>query len=167
MTKRSTAVQDHYPDDFAHCYGCGRLNPRGLRIRSAWEGEDLVARFLPREHDIALPGFVYGGLIASLLDCHAMATAAAAVERAAGREVGKAPAPRFVTAALRVDYLRPTPIGRVLEIRARAREIGARKVVVDATVSADGAVTARAEVVAVPMPASMVAPAIASDKIGA
>ncbi len=167
MTTRSTAVQDHYPDDFAHCYGCGRLNPRGLRLKSTWQGEELVARFMPRQHDIAVPGFVYGGLIASLLDCHAMATAAAALERAAGREVGKAPAPRFVTAALRVDYLRPTPIGRVLEIRARAREIGARKVVVDATVSVDGSVTARAEIVAVPMPASMVPPAGGSDRIGA
>lgn len=155
MAERGAAVQDYYPDDFAHCHGCGRLNPEGLQLKSAWEVEDVVARFQPRPHDIAVPGFVYGGLIASLIDCHSMATAAAAVERAAGRQVGEVPAPRFVTAALRVDYLRPTPLGPELEIRARARELGPRKVVVDSTVHAGGTVTAKGEVVAVPMPESM------------
>ena len=159
MNQRATnAIQDYYPDDFAHCYGCGRLNVRGLQLKSRWEGDETVARFTPRPDQIAVPGFVYGGLIASLIDCHAMGTAAAAAERAAGREIGDAPAPRFVTAALRVDYLKPTPLGPELEIRARVREASERKVVVDATVSAGGVITARGEVVAVRMPATMTAP---------
>ena len=95
------------------------------------------------------------GLIASLIDCHAMGTAAAVAERAAGREIGDGPAPRFVTAALKVDYLKPTPLGPELEIRARVIQASERKVVMEATVTADGAITARGEVVAVPMPASM------------
>jgi hypothetical protein len=33
------AVQDYYPDQFAHCYGCGRLNPEGLHIKSYWDGD--------------------------------------------------------------------------------------------------------------------------------
>lgn len=149
------AVQDHYPDDFAHCYGCGRLNPDGLQLKSRWQGDDLVAYFTPRPHHVAIPGFVYGGLIASLLDCHGMATAAASSERHAGRNIGEQPAPRYVTAALRVDYLRPTPMGNELEIRGRAKEVTPRKVIVEATVTAAGEITARAEIVAVPMPASM------------
>jgi acyl-coenzyme A thioesterase PaaI-like protein len=151
----SKAIQDFYPDDFAHCYGCGRLNPQGLQLKTRWEGEDAVARFTPRLEHIAIPGFVYGGLIASLIDCHAMGTAAAAVERAAGREVGEGPAPRFVTASLKVEYLKPTPLGPELEVRAHAVEMGERKVVVHATVSAGGIVTARGEVVAARMPESM------------
>jgi acyl-coenzyme A thioesterase PaaI-like protein len=59
--------------------------------------------------------------------------------------------PRFVTASLHVDYLRPTPLGP-LEIRARVREIKDRKVVVTATLSARGEVCARGEVVAVRVP---------------
>ncbi len=62
------------------------------------------------------------------------------------------PAPRFVTASLKVEYLKPTPPDPELEVRARAVEVGERKVVVHATVSADGAVTATGEVVAVRMP---------------
>jgi len=149
------AIQDFYPDDFAHCYGCGRLNPQGLKLKTRWDGDETVAHFLPRPEHVAVPGFVYGGLIASLIDCHAMGTAAAAAERAAGREIGEGPAPRFVTAALRVDFLTPTPLGPALEIRARLKEIGERKSVVEASVSAAGRVTARGEVVAVRMPASM------------
>jgi acyl-coenzyme A thioesterase PaaI-like protein len=152
------AVQDYYPDDFAHCYGCGRLNAHGLQLKTRWEGEETVARFTPRPDQIAVPGFVYGGLIASLIDCHAMGTAAAATERAAGREIGDAPAPRFVTAALHVDYLKPTPLGPELEIRARVREASERKVVVAATVSVGSVITARGEVVAVRMPATMTGP---------
>jgi acyl-coenzyme A thioesterase PaaI-like protein len=152
---QSAAVQDHYPDDFAHCYGCGRLNPEGLHIKTRWEGDETVLRFTPRAAHIAVPGFVYGGLIASLVDCHAMATAAAAAERAAGYAIGERPAPRFVTAALKVEYLKPTPLGPELEVRARVIEAGERKAVVTATVSAGGVVTARGEVVAVRMPAAM------------
>jgi acyl-coenzyme A thioesterase PaaI-like protein len=149
------AIQDFYPDDFAHCHGCGRLNKDGLHVKSRWEGDDMVARYSPRADQIAMPGFVYGGLIASLMDCHAMGTASAAVERAAGRDIGAGPAPRFVTAALRIDYLKPTPLGPELEIRARARELGERKVIVDATVSANGVVTAKGEIVAVRRPDTM------------
>jgi acyl-coenzyme A thioesterase PaaI-like protein len=152
---RTPAIQDSYPDDVAHCYGCGRLNPHGLHLKTRWDGEETVARFIPRPEHTAIPGFVYGGLIASLIDCHAMGTAAAAVERAQGREIGEGPAPRFVTASLRVDYLAPTPHGPELEVRARAVEVGERKVLVRATVAAAGVVTARGEVVAVRMPATM------------
>jgi len=151
----SEPVQNHYPADFSHCYGCGRLNESGYQLKSAWEGDEVVAHFTPKPYHIALPGYVYGGLIASLIDCHAMATAAAIVERAAGRGIGEAPAPRFVTAALHVDYLAPTPLGPELEIRARAKEIRQRKVVVEVAVSAQANITARGEVVAVAMPETM------------
>lgn len=152
------AVQDFYPDDFSHCYGCGRLNAHGLQLKTRWEGEETIARFVPAPEHMALPGYVYGGLIASLIDCHAMGTAAAATLRAEGRDVGDAPSPRFVTAALRVDYLKPTPLGPELEIRARVRERTPRKVVVESTVSAGGVITARGEAVAVPLPAAMARP---------
>ena len=154
----SPAIQDFYPDDFAHCYGCGRLNQSGLQLKTRWDGDETIARFTPRPPDVALPGFVYGGLIASLIDCHAMGTAAAAAERAAGRDIGAGPAPRFVTASLKVDYLKPTPHGSELEIRGRIVDRTDRKTVIAVTVSAGGVITARGEAVAVPMPSTMVSP---------
>jgi acyl-CoA thioesterase FadM len=98
---------------------------------------------------------VYGGLIASLIDCHGTGTAAAAAYRAAGREMGTEPAFRFVTASLHVDYLKPTPLGVPLEVRGTVKEIKGRKVVVTAILSAKGEVCARGEVVAVQVPEDM------------
>ncbi|MDH3816376.1 MAG: PaaI family thioesterase, partial [Acidobacteriota bacterium] len=62
------AFQDNYPDELAHCYGCGRLNEHGHQIKSHWDGEETVAVFIPEPYHIAIPGYVYGGLIASLVD---------------------------------------------------------------------------------------------------
>lgn len=145
------AFQDYYPDDLSHCYGCGRLNEHGLHIRSFWDGEESVAVFQPRPYHTAVPGYVYGGLIASLIDCHGTGTAAAAAYRAAGREMGTEPAYRYVTAALKVNYLKPTPLAE-LEVRGRVKEIKGRKTVVETEVRAGGVVCAGGEVVAVQMP---------------
>ena len=150
------AFQDYYPDNWAQCYGCGRLNNDGLQIKSYWDGEESVCTFVPRPYHTAVPGFVYGGLIASLIDCHSTGTAAAAAYRAQGRELDTEPALRFVTASLHVDYLRPTPIEGPLELRSQVKEIKGRKVVVSTTLSAGGEVCARGEVVAVEIPENMV-----------
>ncbi len=152
---KGKAFQDYYPDDLSHCYGCGRLNEDGLRIKSYWDGDETVAVFTPRPCHTAIPGFVYGGLIASLIDCHGTGTAAAAAYRSRGREMDTEPALRFVTASLQVDYLRPTPIDGPLELRGRIEEIKERKVVVTETLSAGGEICARGRVVAVLMPDGM------------
>jgi acyl-coenzyme A thioesterase PaaI-like protein len=149
------ALQDFYPDDFAHCYGCGRLNAHGLHVRTLWEGDETVSRFTPRPEHMAMPGFVYGGLIASLIDCHAMGTASAAALRAEGKGIGDAPSPRFVTAALNISYQKPTPLGPELEIRARIVERSDRKARISATVSVNGVITVSAEAVAVRIPDTM------------
>lgn len=194
MSQPSKAIQDLYPEDTAHCYGCGRLNAHGHQLETRWEGDGTVARFTPEPYHTAIPGYVYGGLIASLIDCHGTGTATAAVLRAEGREAPAAGGggagegggasedggasegggageggssaekrgsdegeiPRFVTGRLSVDFLKPTPLGPELVVRGTVREMGERKVRVEATVSADGEVCARGEVVAVRMPESMV-----------
>ncbi|NJN17634.1 MAG: PaaI family thioesterase [Oscillochloris sp.] len=149
------AFQDLYPADLSHCYGCGRLNDHGLQIKSRWDGDESVALYTPRPEHTAIPGYVYGGLIASLIDCHGTGTAAAAAYREAGRPMGSEPALRYVTASLHVDYLRPTPLGDPLEVRGRVKEIRGRKVIVEAWIIAGGVVCVRGEVVAVQLPEHM------------
>ena len=148
------AFQDHYPENVAHCYGCGRLNEHGHRIRTFWEGEESVTRYRPEPYHTSVPGYAYGGLIASIVDCHSTGTAAAAMYRQEGREMDSEPPFRFVTGSLHVDFLKPTPLECELELRGRIKEIRGRKVVVTTEVIADGVVTARGEVVAVQMPDS-------------
>ena len=149
------AFQDSYPDEVATCYGCGRLNEHGLQIKSYWEGDEAVCSFTPRPYHTAVPGYVYGGLIASLIDCHSTGTAAAAICRAEGRTMDTEPHVRFVTGSLHVDYLKPTPIEGPLDLRARVEEIKGRKVRVTTDLSVNGQVCARGEVVAIMIPEDM------------
>jgi acyl-coenzyme A thioesterase PaaI-like protein len=137
-----SAIQDLYQEDYAHCYGCGRNNEHGLHLKSYWQGEECVCRHTPAAHYTGgVPGFLYGGMVASLLDCHGAATAAAAKARESGDEVG-----RFVTAALTVDYLKPTPLGVELEIRGKVSEIKGRKVTVTLSLLAGATVCATGRV---------------------
>jgi len=150
------AFQDYYPDHLSHCYGCGRLNEHGLQIKSYWDGDETVCTFHPKSFHIAIPGYVYGGLIASIIDCHCTGTAAAAAYRAEGREMDTEPPLRFLTGSLHVEYVRPTPLGVPVEVRAYVKEIKGRKVVVVAKLTAMGEVCARGEVVAIQAPEHLI-----------
>jgi len=123
------AFQDYYSETFASCFGCGRLNEHGLHIKSYWN--------------------VYGGLIASLMDCHGAGTAYAATHLKNGSNIDTDPASRYVTAALHVDYLAPTPMNETLELRGKVKEIQGRKVIVSMTLSVKETVCAKGEVVMV------------------
>lgn len=147
----NTAFQDCYPEEFSHCYGCGKLNPQGHHLKSFWDGDDTVARFTPDpKYSGGVPDHVYGGLIASLLDCHGAASAAAFAYRAEHREMQPGDDPiRYVTASLKVDYRRPTPMGVELVIRGSLRSIEGRKAWVDLVLSANGEVCAQGEMLAI------------------
>jgi acyl-coenzyme A thioesterase PaaI-like protein len=153
---RDKSFQDFYPPSYSHCYGCGTANAHGLHIRSFWDGEESLAVFRPQPYHLAFPGYVYGGLLASLIDCHCVGTAAAAAYREEGRKPGSEPAFRYVTGSLQVDFLKPTPLGPPLHIRARVEEIAGRKTVLSATVTADSVITVRGRVVAVRIPENLV-----------
>jgi len=149
------AIQDDYPEDFSWCYGCGRLNDEGYHLRTGWQGEETVTYYEPSSKYIAIPGFVYGGLIASLIDCHGTGSCALALHRKNGFEPGsgKAP-PRFVTASLNVAYLKPTPQGALLKAVGKVKEIHPKKWRVGVDVFADEILCATGEVVGVVMPAT-------------
>jgi acyl-coenzyme A thioesterase PaaI-like protein len=147
------AFQDYYPENVSHCYGCGSLNVHGHQIKTFWDGDETVTRFTPEPWHTAVPGYTYGGLIASLIDCHSTGTAAAAMYRAEAREMDSLPAFRFVTGSLQVSYIKPTPIDGEFVIRGMVKEIKGRKVIVETTVLVDGVATVRGTVVAVQMPA--------------
>lgn len=156
------AVQDLYPDDVAHCYGCGRLNAHGIQLKSHWDDEaqgTTIAVVTPREYHTAIPGFVYGGMVASIIDCHGTGSAALAGYRAQEREPGSEPPLRYVTASLHVDFLKPTPLGPPLTARGSIVEVSGRvpgrKVVTDITLSAGEVTVATGQVVAVLMPDTM------------
>jgi len=145
------AIQDFYPEEFAHCYGCGPANAQGLHLKSYVDGNETVARFKPADiYSGGYPGHVYGGMIASLLDCHGTASAAAFAHRERGLEMGQGEEPiRFVTASLRIEYKRPTPLGVELVIRGSLSSLDGRKAIVALSLSADDELCASAEMLAI------------------
>ena len=146
----SQAIQDLCaPGKITECFCCGRNNSLGLQIKTHWDGREGVCRFQPQAHHTGPPGLLYGGIIASLFDCHSMATAMAAAYEAEGREVSSEPAILFLTANLNVDYLKPTPIDAEIVLRARVEELGARKVIVACRLLADGIECVRGRVIGV------------------
>lgn len=157
------AFQDYYPEELSHCYGCGKNNVDGHQLKSHWQeinqqallASTTIAHCTPSLKYTAIPGFVYGGMIASLIDCHGTGSAAAMAYLSSKREMGSLPALRFVTAALNVSYLAPTPQNVELELIGRFSEIKERKVIVDITLSANDVICAKGQVVAVLMPESM------------
>ncbi|OYO24326.1 thioesterase [Enemella dayhoffiae] len=163
------AIQDHYPDDAAACYGCGRLNDQGLQLKTRWvsdgSGETATETesatetvFTPRPEHTAMPGFVYGGLVASVIDCSGTGSASLAATRDRGIDlVGEtgSDAVRFVTGTLEVRYQRPTPMGPPLVVRGRIAEVKGRKVTVELTMTANGETVATGRVIALEAPDTM------------
>jgi len=144
------AFQDYYPDNYAHRYGCGRLNEKGHQIKSFWDGDESVCRIVPEKHYTgSMKNILYGGMIASFMDCHAAGTAAAAKARELEIEMKPGAMPRFITASITVDYLTPTPVGTEVELRARVEEIKGRKVTVKVTLSTEGTVHAEGQLIMV------------------
>lgn len=157
------AFQDHYPEELSHCYGCGKNNPDGHQLKSYWQHIDeanlnastTIAHCIPDMKYTAIPGFVYGGMLASLIDCHGTGSASGMAYLAQNREIGSLPPMRFVTGALNVNYLAPTPQGVELTLIGRFSEVKERKIIVEITLSANDIVCVKGQVIAVLMPDSM------------
>ena len=149
------AFQDYYPEEWSHCFGCGSLNEYGHQIKSFWDGDETVAYFTPKPYHTAIPGYVYGGLLASLIDCHGTGTAAAAAYRTQNRTMDSDPPLRFLTGSLNVKYLKPTPLGPPIEIRGSIRRVKGRKVIIDVNLIVNDIVTVMGEVIAIQVPKHM------------
>lgn len=145
------ALQDRIK---VHCFGCGALNVHGLQIKSFWAGEEVVCAWLPKPHHIGHPGILYGGLIASVVDCHCIWTACAHAYRRAGVEMEGDLRFPYVTGSLSIQYRKPVPIERAVELRARVADFSERKTLVKCSVSSRGVACAEAEVIAVRISAS-------------
>ncbi|HEX7153747.1 MAG TPA: PaaI family thioesterase [Thermoanaerobaculia bacterium] len=131
------SVQETYAPN-NRCFGCGPANEKGLRIRSLDSGEELVCEWRPEAHHVAFDGIVNGGICGALLDCHSNWTAAIHLMK----KHGAAEPPCTVTADFHVHLKRPTPIDATLQLRAHVVESTDDRAVVEATLEANGKVTA-------------------------
>ena len=120
------------------CFGCGPANEKGLRIRSFVEGEEVVCDWRPESHHQAFEGVLNGGICGALLDCHSNWAATHHLQQ---RSASPTP-PCTVTADFHVVFKRPTPMDVTLRLRARIVEASADRATVEATLEANGKITA-------------------------
>lgn len=131
------AIQDRYAPQTT-CFGCGPANREGLRIKTVIENGVGVCEFHPEPHHQAFEGFVNGGIIGVVFDCHCNWTAAWFLMDRAGADVP----PSTVTAKLEVRYVAPTRWDRPVVFRARVTDASDRRATVEGTAEVDGEVTA-------------------------
>lgn len=140
------SLQDRYFPELP-CFGCGPANTRGLRLRSHLADDGaVVATFRPwPEHDNGL-GYLNGGIIATLLDCHSAAAVTHAAFEHGWPALPGAPLP-YVTAGLDVRYLRPAPLTEPVELVARVLSAGEPEITAEVALVFDGKERSRAEAV--------------------
>ena len=142
-----------YFQDYMHgniCFGCGKDNPEGLQIKSYWEGDEAVCIWNSETKYQGWKNLMNGGILATLVDCHCMGTAMAAVYKAENRALDTLPEYRFATGTITVKYLKPTPNIKPVELRTKVLEIKGKKVTMHCDVyTEDGVKTAEAHVIAI------------------
>ncbi len=153
LETRTIAIQDRYGERFQHCWGCGPKNDLGLHLKTypSLDGERCISRIkLENAYTGGVPSNVFGGMIATIFDCHGTASAAWFAHHQKGLELtDETVIGRFITAHLEVDYLSPTPIDDEIVVISTLEELGERKVLISMEMSVADKVRAKAKMVAV------------------
>jgi len=135
------------------CFGCGHDNEFGLKIESYWEGDEVVCKWTPKDYMIGPPNSLYGGISASLIDCHSVNTALAYAYKQLGDDSVFDQGISMVTGNLNVRYSKPVPMAEV-ELRAKVDRVEGRKYFVKTELKSDGVTCVTGEVLAIQLKAS-------------
>ena len=125
-------------NDYSSCFGCGPENIHGLRIQSFWDGKEGMCRWRAESHHRGIKGFLNGGIIATLIDCHSFWTGLAALCQKEGIPLGKGTPMKMVTAAMTITYIYPISVDAEIELKAHLTKIGKRSRVVACSVTVEG-----------------------------
>lgn len=147
MAIKSKYFQDHMHGNI--CFGCGNFNNEGLQIKSYWDGDQTICKWHSDEKYQGWKNILNGGVLASVIDCHTMATASAHAYKLEGRTYGSKPDYKYATGTLTVKYLKPTPNDKEIELRAKVTEQRGKVSTIVCDVYADGIKTAEANVIAI------------------
>ena len=131
------------------CFGCGQTNPHGLQIKSYWDGDIARCDWQPQDYHQGWANLTCGGVIATAVDCHCIATAMATAYRNENRSMDSQPWYLFATGSMNIRYLMPSPVKYALRLEAQVTAIkNQKKYNLQCDVYADGKKTADAQVIA-------------------
>ena len=153
LETRTIAIQDRYGERFQHCWGCGPKNDLGLHLKTypSLDGERCISRIkLENAYTGGVPSNVFGGMIATIFDCHGTASAAWFAHHQKGLELTESTViGRFITARLEIDYLSPSPIEDEIVVTSTLEELGERKAIISMEMTVATKVRAKTKMVAV------------------
>ena len=153
MTEKKIAIQDTYGERFQHCWGCGAKNKEGLHLKSypSEDGNKCICHFTPEsQYTGGVPANLFGGFIATLVDCHGTASAAWFAHRQKGLDLTEETViGRFITARLEVDFKKPVPMDQEITVTSEIESLDERKAIVQMEMEAGGVFRAKARMVAV------------------
>ena len=153
LETRAIAIQDRYGERFQHCWGCGPKNDLGLHLKTypSIDGKSCISRIkLENAYTGGVPSNVFGGMIATVFDCHGTASAAWFAHHQKGLELTESTViGRFITARLEIDYLSPSPIEDEIVVTSTLEELGERKAIIAMEMTVATKVRAKARMVAV------------------
>ena len=153
LETRTIAIQDRYGERFQHCWGCGPKNDLGLHLKTypSIDGKSCISRIkLENTYTGGVPSNVFGGMIATIFDCHGTASAAWFAHHQKGLELTESTViGRFITARLEIDYLSPSPIEDEIVVTSTLEELGERKAIISMEMTVATKVRAKAKMVAV------------------
>ena len=128
------------------CFGCGNNTKGGLHIKSYWIDEVAECIWTPSNIHQGWKGIMNGGIIATVIDCHAMGTSMAYAYKHEKRQLGSSPEYKYATGSMKIKYLKPTP-NDTIKLNARILSYSEKKVHISCEVISRGTVTAVGEVV--------------------
>ena len=133
-----------------NCFGCGADNSKGLQIKSFWDGEESVCVWKPdQKYCGGSKNILYGGTIASLIDCHSVNLAIANIYKEENRKIGSEPKIFCVSANLNISLKKPVDINKEVLLKAKIKSKEGRKTWVICKLSQDDNICAEGEVLAV------------------
>ncbi len=144
--------QDLWPEMVSQCFGCGRNNEQGLQIKSYWDGDEAICTWIPQKKYSAGMGILCGGILSTIIDCHCVNTAIAALYKAENRELGSKPFIPYVGGTINMKHIKPTFIKNPVILRAKVKEMKDRKTILTCTAYSGKIECAQAEVIAIKVP---------------
>ncbi len=118
--------------EFNWCFGCGKDNPIGLKLKFVFDDDCYCTYFTPQAEHQSYNNQMHGGLIATLLD----ETLGDHAYKLAGK-------PAF-TAKLELRYKNPVPVGETVKIfsnlvrkKGRLYEMKGKLLLADGSVAAE------------------------------
>jgi len=144
-----------FQDNWQHneCWGCGCNNEHGLNIKSYWSDDKSICEWKPdASHKAGPTGYLNGGVIATIIDCHSISTAIADGYKQENRDLDSEPIIWYVTASVKIDYHKPVPIDKGLRLKAKVTMREGRKLFVVCKLFSGDDKCVSAEVLAVRVP---------------